>query len=101
MVHSPLPWKVTKWTSSTVVHDARNAVVCSLTNSRKDANAEFIVSTAHKAACFDELLAGCKAFVAWADECWGSWAINGDTTPETAREYNAAKAAIEKAEKLL
>lgn len=45
-----------------------------------------------------ELLEAAKAFVAWADECWGSWAINEATTPEAKRQYEAAKAAIAKAE---
>lgn len=45
-----------------------------------------------------ELLAGCKAFIEWADSSWGSWAINSESTPKALAQYNAAKAAIAKAE---
>jgi hypothetical protein len=44
-----------------------------------------------------ELLAAAKAFISWADDCWGSWAIS-ETTPETLAQYHAAKEAIAKAE---
>jgi len=46
----------------------------------------------------EALLLAAKNFVAWADECWGSWAINDKGTPKAKADYEAAKAAIAAAE---
>lgn len=56
------------------------------------------LSNALLIAAAPDLLAAAKAFVEWADDCWGSWAINSEATPEARAEYEAAKAAIAKAE---
>lgn len=57
--------------------------------------AEFFLCPMHTAA--PELLKAAKAFIQWADDCWGSWAINEEGTPRAKAEYDSAKAAIAKA----
>jgi len=61
----------------------------------KPADAEFIVRACNS---FDDLLAAAKAFVSWVDDCWDSWAINDRDTPKAKADYEAAKAAIARAE---
>src|SRR5690348_11112481 len=50
---------------------------------------------AKQIAAAPDLLAGCKAFVRWVDDCWGASHV---LSPETLAEYERAKAAIAKAE---
>ena len=53
---APRPWRVTKWMNSTVIHDANNRVVCSMTSKDRDERAAQIMSAVNSHDMMLELL---------------------------------------------
>lgn len=93
--HTPTPWRWLPEEGQFIVA-AKDLIVAEIPcQGCNPADGEFIVRACNS---FDDLLAAAKAFVSWVDDCWDSWAINDRDTPKAKADYEAAKAAIARAE---
>jgi hypothetical protein len=93
--HTPGPWTFTPGSGRTVCSKDGRPLICDVEYYPYiNATDEDLLLM----AAAPELLKAAKDFVSWADDCWGSWAINSEDTPKAKKEYNEAKAAIAKAE---